>query len=494
MQAIATPAGSDVVPTEEPKKPVKWSYDNEEIIAVWADQGKCLAWMYHRTHKYYANLNAWYTIPAIIFSTISGTASFAQASLPVEYQVYAPMLIGTINIVIGILTTIQQYLKIGELKESNKILAVAWDKFARNIAIELAKAPDERLDAGHFLKFSRQEFDRLMESGNAIPSHILRKFKSRFRGKTPEEKENYDMINKPDVCDVIVSINANRHMWFTRRNDFYEPEDPKEYKGSKDGMDSSTPTKRHPRIYDHDHNDDDDAGDDYNSTRSSFHEFSPLPTPLPTPRDSKIYKKRQDSLQKHRIAAEKEYHVTQQRRTDMKRAAAAAAAADTSADTSTIPKSGMISDMFSFTHTRSAGTNASVKAAPSPSSHTQLPKKTPKLSLVNLVNLVAENTQPVVETDTVLVPAIATNDIEEGIQLEFIEEPSPTEAYTSFLRGSEATPRLEPTSSVLDPASSPQKSRSDFKVGSDFVASGPKGTGLRPPSLAPLGSSTKSQV
>jgi hypothetical protein len=227
MQAIAaTTLGNDGnLPTDEPKKPVKWSYDNEEIIAVWADQGKCLAWMYHRTHKYYASLNAWYTIPAIIFSTISGTASFAQASLPAEYQVYAPMLIGTINIVIGILTTIQQYLKISELKESNKILAVAWDKFARNIAIELAKAPDERLDAGHFLKFSRQEFDRLMESGNAIPSHILRKFKSRFRGKTPEEKENYEMISKPDVCDVIISINANRHMWFNKRTELYEEPD-----------------------------------------------------------------------------------------------------------------------------------------------------------------------------------------------------------------------------------------------------------------------------
>jgi hypothetical protein len=399
MQPIATVAGSDSAPSEDPKKPVKWSYDNEEIIAIWADQGKCLAWMYHRTHKYYANLNAWYTIPAI-----SGTASFAQASLPVEYQVYAPMLIGTINIVIGILTTIQQYLKIGELKESNKILAVAWDKFARNIAIELAKAPDERLDAGHFLKFSRQEFDRLMESGNAIPSHILRKFKTRFRGKTPEEKENYDMINKPDVCDVIVSINANRHMWFTRRNDVYDPEDPKE---SKDGTDSPIPTKRRNQIYDHDHDDDDN---DYNSTRSSFHEFSHIPTPI----NSNIYKKRQDSLQKHRMAAEREHYATQQRRSDMKRASA-------------IPKSGnqhnIISDMFHFatdaiTHTRSGPTAANISTK---TSHTHFHKKTPNLSLVNLVNLAADNTPPVVETDTVSIP----NDIEEGIQLEIIEQPPP---------------------------------------------------------------------
>ena len=46
------------------------------------------------------------------------------------------------------------------------------------------------------------------------------------------------------------------------------------------------------------------------------------------------------------------------------------------------------------------------------------------------------------------------------------------EAYTSFLRGSEATSRLEPTTSVLDPASSP------------------KGTGLPLRSPPPLWSSS----
>ena len=377
MQAIATPTGSDVAPSEEPKKPVKWSYDNEEIIAVWADQGKCLAWMYHRTHKYYANLNAWYTIPAIIFSTISGTASFAQASLPVEYQVYAPMLIGTINIVIGILTTIQQYLKIGELKESNKILAVAWDKFARNIAIELAKAPDERLDAGHFLKFSRQEFDRLMESGNAIPSHILRKFKTRFRGKTPEEKENYDMINKPDVCDVIVSINANRHMWFTRRNDFYEPDDDHDHK------------RRHTA-------DDGDHHDDYNDDNSSFPE-------LPTPRDS-IYKKRQQNLQKHRMAVEKK-HCRPDHTPRAKEKSEWDRFTGVQHRETTKPNH-MMSDILQYV----SGSNTHTK---------------PPLNLVNLTDVVSD----VAAAAAVIHP----EDIEEGIRLEIVEPLTPSSDDLSYV-------------------------------------------------------------
>lgn len=138
------------------EKKVKWSPENEKILVEWCDIAQCYKWLNTRAHAKYSLIHAWFTIPAITLSTISGTASFAQASIPVAYQPYAPMIIGTINICIGILTTVQQYLKISELNESHRVLAIAWDKYARNISIELAKLPEERMDAGPFLKMSRQ--------------------------------------------------------------------------------------------------------------------------------------------------------------------------------------------------------------------------------------------------------------------------------------------------------------------------------------------------
>lgn len=200
-------------------KNVEWSYDNEEMLAEWCDIAQCYRWLYSRTHSYYSHLHAWFTIPSIICSTVSGTASFAQTSLPIHAQVYAPMVIGTINIIIGILATIQQYLKISELKESHRIASIGWDKFSRNISIELSKTPDERTMAGSFLKFNRQEFDRLMESNQLIPYHIIEKFNRIFKGKTTEEQHNFDIITKPDVCNSIVSVHERRHMWFATRDD-----------------------------------------------------------------------------------------------------------------------------------------------------------------------------------------------------------------------------------------------------------------------------------
>lgn len=198
---------------------VEWSYDNEEMLAEWCDIAQCYKWLYGQTHSYYSSLHAWFTIPCIIFSTITGTASFALTSLPFFFQIYAPMIIGSINIFIGIISTIQQYLKVSELKESHRISSVAWDKFSRNISIELAKAPYERISAGPFLKYSRQEFDRLMENNQIIPSHILFRFNYIFKGKTLEEKHKFDLITKPDICDSITSIHAKRHLWFITRED-----------------------------------------------------------------------------------------------------------------------------------------------------------------------------------------------------------------------------------------------------------------------------------
>jgi len=187
-------------------KPLDWTVENENIMVEWCDVAQCYKWLNTRAHQKYSHRHAWFTIPAIVLSTVTGTASFAQTSLPIKYQAYAPMVLGTINICIGILTTIQQYLKISELNEAHRVAAIAWDKFARNIRIELAKSPLERTECGHFLKHHRQEYDRLMETSPSIPTDILQQFKSTLPGKKgSEENKKFNELKKPDICDTITS-------------------------------------------------------------------------------------------------------------------------------------------------------------------------------------------------------------------------------------------------------------------------------------------------
>jgi hypothetical protein len=198
-------------------KSVRWSRENEEILVEWCDVAKVYKWLSVKSHAKYRTLSARFTLPAITLSTITGTASFAQSSLPISIQPYAPAVIGSVNIFIGILTTVQQYLKIGELNEAYRVSSIAWDKFARNIKIELSKEPSERTDAGHFTKICRNEYDRLMETSPAIDDDIIKLFKSTFQGKHgSEERIIYDELKKPDICSSIISCNATRNPWYKK--------------------------------------------------------------------------------------------------------------------------------------------------------------------------------------------------------------------------------------------------------------------------------------
>jgi len=194
---------------------IVWSPDNEAILVEWCDVAQCYKWLNFRSHTKLASQQAWFTIPAIILSTITGTASFAQETFPPNIKDYAPAIIGSINILVGILTTIQQYLKVSEKNEAHRVAAIAWDKFARNVRIELAKKPEERDKAGHFIKACRLEFDRMMETSPSIENHIVKEFKYKFKNKP-----GFDKVKKPDICDTITSAEETRNPWYKEINNY----------------------------------------------------------------------------------------------------------------------------------------------------------------------------------------------------------------------------------------------------------------------------------
>lgn len=192
---------------------VSWSPEHESILIDWADKAMCYRWLHSRSHAMYSRLNAWYTIPVIIISTITGTANFAQERVPPEYQTFFLMCVGGFNIMAGIISTIQQFLKITQLNESHRVSSISWDKFYRNIKMELAKHPNERMEVGHVLKVSKEEYDRLMETSPDVPEKIIQLFKKSFK-----HSDTFLEIKKPEICDVMVSTERYRNPWFSAEN------------------------------------------------------------------------------------------------------------------------------------------------------------------------------------------------------------------------------------------------------------------------------------
>ena len=191
----------------------EWSVEHEKILIEWADKAMCYRWLHSRANSMFSFLNACYTIPCIIISTLAGTANFAQQRIPEQYQPLFTMVVGGVNILGGIISTIQQFLKITQLNEAHRVSSISWDKFYRNIKIELAKHPAERIAVIHMLKMSKEEFDRLMETSPIIPDKMIAEFKNKFKND-----ENFEQISKPEICDVLISTDTFRNPWFNEEN------------------------------------------------------------------------------------------------------------------------------------------------------------------------------------------------------------------------------------------------------------------------------------
>lgn len=192
---------------------VEWSEDHENILVDWADKALCYKWLHNKAHVAYSTKNTWFTIPVIIMSTLTGTANFAQDRIPPEYLNAATMGIGAVNLIAGILTTIQQFLKITELNESHRVSSIAWGKFYRNVKIEISKSPSERTPVVQLLKHSKEEFDRLIETSPSLSDKVVKEFINTFSGgeltingeesQLNKKQLNYKQLKKPDICGSI---------------------------------------------------------------------------------------------------------------------------------------------------------------------------------------------------------------------------------------------------------------------------------------------------
>ena len=192
-----------------------WKDEHEKILVEWADKAMCYRWLHSKSNQRYSVFNTWFTIPVIIMSTLTGTANFAQDKFPEDQRTLVQVSIGSINILAGILTTIAQFLKISELNESHRVSTISWDKFYRNIKVELAKSRKDRVNVNHMLKICKEEFDRLMETSPDIDQKIIELFQKTFYSTKPEtikeikhkKYESFENVSKPEICDELVSTN-----------------------------------------------------------------------------------------------------------------------------------------------------------------------------------------------------------------------------------------------------------------------------------------------
>ena len=169
------PIIEDKIKPEDMKR--QWHAQQEDILKEWSEQAGCYRWMHERAYQVYKKQNMRFSIPVIVISTITGTANFAQSGFPESIKGWAPLIIGTLNLAAGLITTIAQFLRVSELLEGHRAASIAYSKLSRNIAVELSLPSDERSMPGiEYIKQCRSDIDRLIEQSPPVPPEILNTF------------------------------------------------------------------------------------------------------------------------------------------------------------------------------------------------------------------------------------------------------------------------------------------------------------------------------
>jgi hypothetical protein len=193
------------------EKDYPWKEEQENILKKWGDKAICFKLMHDRSYKKYWCLNAWFNIPVIIISTVTGTGNFASSSIDNNHTFI--FIIGSLNILGGILATIANYSGIAQRLEGHRFASISWDKFSRKIQLELSKVRNDRVHAKDFMKQISEEYDRLIEISPIIPNDIIRWFTNVIdTGEFDDELDElllcfYDFCCFPCGCKICKCFN-----------------------------------------------------------------------------------------------------------------------------------------------------------------------------------------------------------------------------------------------------------------------------------------------
>ena len=175
---------------------VKYTSAGENVLAQMSEKASAFRWLHHQCSNKYKKLDARFQLPVIIISSLTGGISLSLGSMvPEEQQTVAQTAVGTLNLIVGIISSVAQFTKAASLAEGHRAASISWGRLARRLQIELALEPHLRTeDQDSLIKSSISTYDNLCEQGPVIDTKVINAFKAQFGVDPPEPQ-----ISRPEI-------------------------------------------------------------------------------------------------------------------------------------------------------------------------------------------------------------------------------------------------------------------------------------------------------
>lgn len=178
-------------------KNINWTEILEEYFASTGEKAHCLSWCHKKCEQLYANRRTWIDMPVIVISAVTGFLSAGSTTM-FDNPRSSSVALGVASLFVSVLNTAGSYFGWSKRSEGHRISAIHYARLYRFISVELSLPRDERAEPSNFLKFVKDQYDRLQEISPLIPQIIIDEFKKKFEHETeiskPEEANGLEKI------------------------------------------------------------------------------------------------------------------------------------------------------------------------------------------------------------------------------------------------------------------------------------------------------------
>ena len=173
---------------------MEWSPSLEQLLAKYCDESQVREALHRKAYYFYKKLLSWFQIPIIVGSALSGSLQFLSKSFP---DIENHMVTGTasLSIMVSLLSAVMSYLKIGESMTKNEISLVEWQNFHNTLQHQLSLRRHDRLEPEEFMKWVKQQYDRLFEISPVCNQKFITQTKKKIRKSASEQFQIPNYLN-----------------------------------------------------------------------------------------------------------------------------------------------------------------------------------------------------------------------------------------------------------------------------------------------------------
>ena len=184
-----------------------WNDTQKKFMKQMIDRAKCYIWLYDRSFRLYKTLWLAYMIPVLVITTFSGVANLGQLGFSdptnpgtASARIIYPIVLGFLNIVAAILTSLVQFFKIAEQKEAHRRAGKDWQQFSTDMEIIFFAEFKIEIRNKKFEKMITR-YKQLLEKCPSIPKIYLYNLNQKY-------KDRKDLI-LPEIVGDIKTIDIS---------------------------------------------------------------------------------------------------------------------------------------------------------------------------------------------------------------------------------------------------------------------------------------------